>query len=258
MLRLLIAANSRNAQLPIKGGAVRVYSAKAIYRGVTLDDAFLADGVLQINLVPSRGKLPVLDVLTEKAIKNQFQPMLLMYRTRNFAKVRNSRFDLPEFASGIRVLARVLGAPIVDAPELQAGLRPLLRGQQERIGQRRWLDVRCVTIEALLALCHRGQEDDRAYVGDITATVTKILEGRGESIPLVPKAIGAMLRSEFSIFPGRDSNGYAVRLTTDIRRKIHSLARDFDVASKENPEALCVHCTEMFAVDGHGESQKDL
>jgi hypothetical protein len=193
MVRLLIAANSRNAQLPSKGGVMNVYSAKAVYRGMTNNDSSISDGELQMNLLPSRGKLPLLDVRTETVIKNQFQPMLLMYRTRNITRVRNSEFDLPEFASGMRILARVLGAPIVDAPDLQAGLRALLQGQQKKIRAQQWLDKRCVVIEAVLALCHSGREG-RVYVGDIAAIATKILEGRGESEPLKSKAVGAMLR----------------------------------------------------------------
>jgi hypothetical protein len=257
MVRRLIAANNRHAQLPSNGGVVNVYSSKAIYAGLTANDALLGDGVLQINLSPSRGKLPVLDERTEKAIENQFQPMLLMYRARNIGKVRNSEFDLPEFASGIRILARILGAPLVDAPALQAGLRSVLQGQQEKIRAQGWLDERSVVIEAALAFCHRGYED-RAYVGAIAATATEILKGRGESVLLEPKAVGAMLRSVFGIIPKRDANGFAVRLTEDNRRKIHGLARNFDVASLEDREARCPHCPEVFAADGDGGPGKRL
>jgi hypothetical protein len=257
MARLLIAANNRDAWLPSKGGVVNVYSAKAIYGGMTATDVLLGDGVLHINLLPSRGKLPVLDVRAEKAIEDQFQPMLLMYRARNLAKVRNSEFDLPGFASGIRILARILGAPLVDAPALQAGLRPVLQGQQEKIRARGWLDERGAVIEAALALCHRGL-DDRLYVGAIAATATEILKGRGENVLLEPKAVGAMLRSAFGIFPKRDAQGFAVRLTEDIRRKIHGLGQSFEVASFEAREERCSHCTEVFAADGLGGSEKDV
>jgi hypothetical protein len=256
MVRLLIAANNRDASLPSKGGLVNVYSAKAIYRGMIADDTLLGDGVLQINLLPSRGKLPVLDVRAKKAIENQFQPMLLMYRARNIDKVRNSEFDLPEFASGIRILGRILGAPLVDAPELQAALRPVLQGQQEKIRAQRWLDARCVVIEAALAFCHRGQTD-RAHVGAIADSATEILKGRGESVKLEDKEVGAMLRSVFGIIPKRDAKGFAVRLTEDIRRKIHSHAHLLDVASLEDREARCPHCIEVFSVDDHGGPEKD-
>jgi hypothetical protein len=133
---------------------VNVYSAKALYQGVTADDALLfGEGVLHIHVSPSRGKLPVLDARTEEAIETQFQSSLLMYRVRNFTKVRNSEFDLPEFASGIRILARILGAPLVGVPDLLAGLRTLLQGQQEKLRAERWLDERSVVIEAALAGC---------------------------------------------------------------------------------------------------------
>jgi hypothetical protein len=257
MVRVLIAANNRHAHLSNKGGVVNVYCAKAIYGGITAANALLGDGVLHINTMPSRGKLPVLDARTEKAIENQFQPVLLIYRARNIAKVRNSEFDLPEFGSGMRILARILGAPLVDAPELQAGLRSVLQGQHERIRAQSWLDERSVVIEAVLAFCHRGGED-RAYVGAIAATATEILKGRGENVLLEPKAVGAMLRSVFGITPKRDGDGFAVRLSEDIRRKIHGLARNFDVASLEDRDARCPHCVEVFAADRQGGPEKDL
>lgn len=172
-MRLVIATNNPNAHLFINDCVVKVYCAKAIYGGTSGADALLGEGVLHINLPPSRGKLPVLDARTEIEIKTQIQPMLLMYRVRNIAKVRNSGFDFPEFASGIRILARILGAPVVDAPKLQVGLRLVLQSQEEMIRARNWVGERHAVIEALLALCHRGQAD-RAYVGAIATTATEI------------------------------------------------------------------------------------
>jgi hypothetical protein len=255
-MRLVIATNNPNAHLSINNGVVKVYSAKAIYGGTNGADALLGDGVLHINISPSRGKLPVLDARTEMEIKTQLQPMLLTYRARNIAKVRNSEFDFPEFASGIRILARILGAPVVDAPKLQVGLRPVLKSQEDKIRARNWVGEQHAVIEAALAFCHRGQED-RAYVGAIAATATEILKGRGESVLLEPKAVGAMLRS-LNIIPKRDANGFAVRLTEDIRRKIHISARDFDVASVEDREARCPDCTDVFAADFHRGPERVL
>jgi hypothetical protein len=84
------------------------------------------------------------------------------------------------------------------------------------------------------------------------------LKGRGENVLLEPKAVGAMLRSAFGIFPKRDAQGFAVRLTEDIRRKIHGLGQSFEVASFEAREERCSHCTEVFAADGLGGSEKDV
>ena len=151
-LSLLSASNKRNAYVPRKGALVNIYCAKAIYQGNALGNALFGDAALQINLAPSRGSLPILDAKTQQEIATALQPQLLAYRSRNIAKVRESQFDLLAFASPIRVLARVLGACIVDAPELQAGLVPLLEEHHEKIRAECWVDLRCVAIEALFLL----------------------------------------------------------------------------------------------------------
>jgi len=66
-------------------------------------------------------------------IANDVQRKLLLYRLRNYAKVRDLEFDLPEFTAAERTHARTLGASIVDAPELQAGLIAALRSQDEDV-----------------------------------------------------------------------------------------------------------------------------
>ena len=133
-------------------------------------------------------------------------------------KVREFEFDLPQFGSAIRILARVLGTCIVDAPDLQAGLVPLLEQHEERIRGERWVDLRCVVIEALLFHCHSGQKD-RVHVGEIADVTSIILKGCGETPPLRPKLIqlaGGILRDlEFSL--KHDSKGYAIRLTDSVR-----------------------------------------
>jgi hypothetical protein len=254
MMKLLIASNSRDARLTTASGGVNAYSAKAIYRGRGIDDLFLGDGVLQINQLPSRGKLPLLGVRAEVMIKKQFQPQLLMYRIANISKVRDSEFDLPHFISGIRILARILGAPIVDAPKIQAGLRSVLQSQEERYRMGQWLDPKCIAIESLLADSHRVI-GERLYIGGLATTATTIFRGRGEKLELEPKVMGSMLRSAFGIFPKRDSKGFAIRMTDQIRRKIHELARDFGVAP-ENPVKDCQYCTEILSIGGRGSDKQ--
>ncbi len=252
--RLLSASNNRNAYIPRKGSLVNIYCAKAIYRGDVLGDGLFGDAALQINLAPSRGKSPILDAKAQQEIASELQPQLLAYRLKNLAKVRASEFDLPGFASPIRILARVLGACIADAPELQAGLLPLLEEYEERIRGERWVDLRCIVIEALLSHCHTGQKD-RVHVGEIAARTGTILKGRGETPARDPelfKLVGGILR-ELGFSPKRESKGYAMRLTDSVRRRIHQLARDHDVAAVQEGVALCPHCAEILGV---GDTRK--
>jgi hypothetical protein len=245
ILRLLAASNDRKAYVPWKNSLVNLYCAKAIYRGDALGDGLFSDATLQVNLAPSRGRLPILDASTLQEIATALQPQLLAYRSRNIAKVHESQFDLPAFASPIRILARVLGACLIDAPELQAGLGPLLEAHQEKIHAERWLDLRCVALEALLFHCHSGQTN-LVYVGEFTRSATTILKGRGETVSLEPRAMGPILRS-FGLSPKRDSKGWAIRLTHDVRRRIHRLAGDYEVAAMQEGMALCADCAEIVA-----------
>jgi hypothetical protein len=251
-LRLLSASNNPNAYTTWRDSLVDLYSAKAVYRGDALGDSVFGDATLRVNLAPFRGRLPVLDPRTQQEIATALQAQFLGYRLRNISKVRDSRFDLPAFASPIRILARVLGACIVDAPELQAGLVPLLEEYQERIRGERWIDLRCVVIEALLYYCHKGQRD-RVYVGKITDTTATILKGRGKTPPPdeeLIKLVGSTL-DDLGFFRKRDAKGLPVRLTETVRRRIHQLAGDYDVAAVQEGLALCPHCSEITAA---GES----
>jgi len=56
-------------------------------------------------------------VVAAANVAQTFQPMLLAYRHRNHRQVAQSDFDLPQFGSGVRMLARTFGAPVVDAPD---------------------------------------------------------------------------------------------------------------------------------------------
>lgn len=179
-LRVLIASTNANAYLPRKGGVVNLYGAKAIYAGEVLDDEISKDVVFYLNLAPSHGKFPILDASNQKSIASHFQPKFLSYRLRNFAKVRASNFDLPQLDSGFRILARILGASVVDAPDLQAGVGSVLQSRQDNIRAERWVDLRCVVIEAALALCHH-KNVDRVYVGELARNAAMILKVRGQT-----------------------------------------------------------------------------
>jgi hypothetical protein len=57
--------------------------------------------------------------------------------------------------------------------------------------------------------------------------------------------VGNQLRL-FGLTTKRDSQGYALILSPDQRRKIHRLARDYEVAPDE-PVATCPQCAEVAA-----------
>ena len=247
---MLSASNRRRAYVPRKGGLVNVFCSKAVYCGDALDGDNFGDGALRINLPPSRGKMPILDEKDETEISGEFQAKMLAYRSRNNVEVRESRFDLPGFTSGIRLLGRVLGASIVNAPELRAGLCSLLREYEEETRASRWFDLRCVTIEAALHHCHT-EPGIKVHVGDIAKTVNAILKGRGDTTHLEANEIGAVLK-RLRLFAKRDSRGYAIRLDDTVCRYIHQLAYRFEVATAQEGVAMCSHCAEISAAGDTG------
>jgi hypothetical protein len=230
--RLLDYSNNQFAFVPWKRGVVNVRCAKAIYCGSAVGSRF-GESALQINLPPTR--MQVLGAKRLQQIAEDVQPRLLAYRSCNLAKVCSSEFDLPALDSATRILARVLGAPIVDAPELQAGIGRLLQSQHEKILADNWIDLRCVVVEALLFHCHSGT--DRIYCREIANTASAILKGRGEIRATDPKECGGVIRL-LGFSPKRDAKGSSIRLTNEVHRRVHRLARDYDVAAVQEGNAL--------------------
>lgn len=243
---LLRASNRRNAQVSWKDGPRKIYCPKAIYCGSEASDDRFDDSTLRIELSPSRGPLPVLEEKDRRAIVKDLQPKLRAYRHRNLATVRASNFDVPDFTSAIRILSRILGAPIVDAPELQVGLRFLLQQYQEDAQARSWSDPRFVVIEALLFHCHRDQA--KVHVGEIARTTNSIRTGRGERTEVEAREIGDILR-RLRVSSKRDSEGFAISLDNAMRRHIHELGRRFDVITVE----LAARCSSCAKILGTGE-----
>lgn len=164
-LELLRASNYRNAFIACRDRLINSFSAKAVFCGESADSAILGESVLHINLPPSSGCPPILEEKVSHELTREFQSKFLAYRCDHFLEVVGSRFDLPEFTSRTRVLARILGGPIVNAPAIQAGLTRMLRVDEERALELLWTDLRRVVLEAALHHCHQecGQ---RVFVGD--------------------------------------------------------------------------------------------
>jgi hypothetical protein len=243
-LALLRTSNHRNAYFPLKDGLVDFFCAKAVFCGDTVDSAILGESALHINLPPCCGRLPILDEKFSDEIAQEFQSKFLAYRCHHFLEVRESQFDLPEFTSATRILARVFGAPIVDAPALQAGLTRLLRDYEEKKLESSWTDLRCVVIEAVLHHCHK-EPGERVHVGKIAQTVKRILMGRGDETEREPREIGPLLTG-LGLSSKRDRDGYAVLLDSAACRHIHRLAQGFGLLAMRKGEARCLHCQSIL------------
>lgn len=140
---------------------------------------------------------------------------------------------MPALGSELRVLARVLGSAIVDAPELGATLVTILQEYQEEIRAGDSINEQYVVIEAMLDHSHSEQRAQPLYVGQLADISNKILKDRGSREKLEPKALGWILRNSLGFTPKRNGKGFAIRLTEDVRRRIHQLAREFQVSAME-------------------------
>jgi hypothetical protein len=245
---LLRLSSRRGCQLARGTNVVTAFHSKAIYCGTALTNDDLGGGAIRIHLVPIRGHLPLLSPENQLPIADEFQPKLMAYRAAYHGAVSQSEFDAPEFTPETRILARVFGTCIVGSREVQAGLKNLLQICDEEARAEHWCDVRCVAIEALLAFCHT-RPDAKIYVGEVTKSVDEIQQSRGEAGALDARRIGDILRS-LGIHSKRDRRGFSIVLTEKMRRQVHELARDFEVAPLEEGAAPCSLCAELLAAPG--------
>jgi len=245
---LMNISGHRCAFIPKNQRLVNVYCAKAIYLGENGECGNYGDSAIRIHLPSLGGRFPILDAKDKLEISRKFQSRMLDYRCGNILGVRQSIFDFPEFDSGIRILGRILGAPIVDAPELQADLHPLLRDCQERALEARSSNPHYVTIEALLFHCHK-EPGEKVHVSKITKTVMAILKARGETTQITPEEIGKILRKH-GFFPKRDADGSAIRLNDAACNNVHQLAHRFHLAALQ--QGQCSLCLQVLALGKNG------
>lgn len=205
-----------------------------------LRDRWVLDQAIRIPFTPTRGPLPIFDQ-TMSGQARRLKGKLLQYRETQIAKIRVSHFDVPQLSSPTREIADMLGSCIVD-DSLQRTLPMLLAPQDRDLRTRRGDSVQAVVTEAVMFLSHevgRGH----ARIGEITDIANVIFRGRGECIPLEPREVGDDLRA-LKLFSERlGSAGRAIRFTNEIRRRVHEMARVYDVRSTQQ-NLRCEFCAE--------------
>jgi hypothetical protein len=241
MSRVLLASNHPHAYLSKKRRLIDLFCVKAVYWGPTLVGVG-GDAILNVHCVPSSKSLPVLNSAILEQIAAKFHSMFLDYRFKNIAKVQNADFDAPTLPSPFRTMAQSLGSCIVDDPELQTGIIPVLETQRAALGQSRLLDLNYIVIEALLARCHSEIGPIRVGVSELATTATTFLTDHGETAALESKRMGGYLR-QLGFRPERDSKGFSIDLTADVRRLTHRLARERQVLDSEHLSSGCSDCS---------------
>jgi hypothetical protein len=240
----LEASNTRHEYLPRKGQLLDLFGAQVIHERTSSGDQSMHESAICVTVTPARGRLPSVTDQERNRIADEFQRKLLLYRLRNFAKVRDSEFDVPEFTAAVRSRARMLGACVVDAPEVQSGLIAVLRDQDDDARITRSFTLESVLVEALLLMCHEKEPRAGARVGEIAETMMVIFKGRGEPLKLEPRMVGELLRALGFYTARQGSAGRGIALLVADRRRVHQLARDYDVPTIHNGDVVCSQCAE--------------
>jgi hypothetical protein len=240
--RILNASRKRDKKVPHRGNLWRPFCSKAVHLAGYFD-ASTIDAV-RIPILPTGHALPVLDDRELIRIANDFQPRLLSHRFANYGKVQASQFDNSICDYALREAINSLAACTAENPDLQAEIVDLVAEQAAEVRQARWTDAPVVLIESLLMACHTPS-DPAPYLGKIADIMITMFSARGVERSIKPNQVGTMIRRLGLTPEPRDSQGVKLRLTEDVRRQIHQLARNFAVPSLDNRVPGCPHCAEL-------------
>ena len=236
---LLRVSSYRGLHLPgNRGGIVDLYGPKAILWESDVASDNFGDGVIQISLPSSQW--PALDEQRQEEIASDFQARLLMYRLKNFSKVRESRVDVSQFTAATRRLAGALAACFPGDPGLARETSLLLRPQDEEIRAQRFLDVTYILVEILWGEIH-SREHKQVSVSNLAKDVNALLRSRGEFREYSPEEVGWKLKG-LSIPRHTDTSGRQVLLDRDTSRRVHRLAQTYDLPCSQHVGDGCAHC----------------
>lgn len=200
--------------------------------------------MLTIDCTLNCRKLPIIRDARLESIASEFQPKLLDYRFKHARYVQVSDFDVRTLSIPLRILAQTLGSCIIHAAELRTGIVRLLEGHGEEIRGNCPFYPNYVAIEALFTHFNGESGPVPVGAGEIASMANGIMADRGETAVFEPKKMGSLLRL-LGFHARRDSESIAIHLTVDVRRLIHSLARDHEVGDWRLTVTGCSHCSEL-------------
>jgi hypothetical protein len=195
---------------------------------------------LGISVSPMLRSFSLPDEERETTTINHLQNQMLEYRLRNFARVKSSQFDAPDFSGSTRELARTLGRCVVGAPDLQGRLLELLRSRNDAEKTEVARGLEAVVVEALVAFCHERRSS--VHVGEVAQFANAILTRNEESLQLSFKQAGTKLKQLGFRTTRLDSAGRGIHLLKEQCARIHKLGRAFGVPTLREGLKGCPHC----------------
>ncbi len=230
----IITVDSTPNQLELLAGAgrgayvIRGKSVSQILHSVVAFTHQPLRGALNISLLPSAARATRLASDEIEELEMNYQPFLLGYRLRNHRAIRNSGFDVNEFAPEVRSLAHALGATLEGEPALQHQLTEALALLDEHTKAQTSAMPAAIIIECLQVACH--EERAEVFISDLADLANALLMGRGEKTRLSPKAVGGIVH-ELGVLTKRRAAGYAVTLNVATREFVRQLAESYGVLS---------------------------
>jgi hypothetical protein len=224
----------------IAGRSLRQVSGTTIiYAGEAEPDSPFAKLCLQLWIPPTARSFGRQEKEQQLASINELQNQLLMYRLQNYSKVKESRFDVPEFTGVSREHAR-MGRCLVDAPEMQSRLTAMLRPRDDAERTEAAGRLEAVVVEALVARCH--QRKPSVHVAEVAAFANAILSRNGELFKLSDKQVGGKMKGLGFRTERLDSGGRGIYLLNGQCARIHELGRAFGVPTLREGLPGCPHC----------------
>ena len=235
--RLLDATDYGGYIISEAGELRQSYScAKLVYVGETYNPNQNTSGLL-IHL-SRNASVPAAPYRNSAAV-DQLQNQLLSYFAFNCQRTKFLKVPPGELQPELDVIARRLGAVIVNNSALQRRLVELLKGCSEDVRAERSGGIEATVLTATLKLGH-GSEP-QAYAREIAAGVNQIEKERGESYKLSKEKVGRVLR-KLGLRTRHDMNGRALVFDQATQALLHELCLEYDVL----PAApQCGYCHKM-------------
>jgi hypothetical protein len=218
----------------------RQASSVVIFVGDRFPCSPFAETCLRFSAYANRNSLVGADAQKETESIVHLQNQLLSYRLQNFLRIKESRFDDPEFSGIAREHMRTLGRCIVDAPDVLNRLKCLIRAEYRAERTERASQLDAIVVEALLVVCHERRKS--AHVRELTKIVNAILTRSKEHARVNDRLVGAILKHLGFRTQRLDAAGRGLYLLRDNCGRIHELARSLGSATTLNPLPGCEFC----------------
>ena len=231
LLRYLLMASSTPGFVFLRSGYVVPFRCSL----VTCSAQPASSAALSIALVPDRAPQHSPTPSELDSLAQQWQPMLLEFRARQWQLAAACTFDVPGFSAPVRQLARSFAATLAGSPHLQQQMVLHLQSVDESSRSLQGQGIVAAVTEALLALVLARAP--HAYVHEVAELANQALTDRHEKPRLTAQAVGAILREHVGLCPKRMAAGYRLEFDAATSERIQWLAKELGIVEDLEPRS---------------------